>query len=74
MSLADMLPDEQERENLAELYALINRLDKFERAVIMLWLDGRTYEEIADIMGISVSNASVRIYRIKAKLKEMSNN
>ena len=45
-----------------------------ERALILLWLDERTYEEISEILGISVSNVGVRINRIKAKLKEMSNN
>ena len=66
--------DEQERENLTELYRLINRLGKLERALILLWLDERTYEEIAEILDISVSNVGVRINRIKAKLKSMSIN
>lgn len=71
--MADLLPAPQERENLRELYALINRLDRLERALIMLWLDERTYEEIAEILGVSLPNVKVRIHRIKAKLKNMSN-
>lgn len=74
LPMADLFADEQERENLTELYRLINRLGKLERALILLWLDERTYEEISEILGISVSNVGVRINRIKAKLKEMSNN
>ena len=72
--MADLFADEQEKESLRELYSLINRLGKLERALILLWLDERTYEEIAEILDISVSNVGVRINRIKAKLKAMSNN
>ena len=74
MSMADLFPDEQEREQLRELYQLINRLGELERALILLWLDDRSYEEMAEMLDISVSNVGVRINRIKAKLKQMSNN
>ena len=70
---ADLITDEQEKENLRELYSLINRLGKLERALILLWLEERSYEEIAEILDISVSNVGVRINRIKTKLREMSN-
>ena len=73
-SMTELLSDEQEKENLRELYALINRLGKLERALILLWLEERSYEEIAEILDISVSNVGVRINRIKAKLVLMSNN
>lgn len=73
-SMTELLSDEQEKENLRELYALINRLGKLERALILLWLEERSYEEIAKILDISVSNVGVRINRIKAKLVSMSNN
>ena len=74
LSMTDLMTDEQEKENLRELYALINRLGKLERALILLWLEERSYEEISEILDISVSNVGVRINRIKAKLKSMSNN
>lgn len=74
LSMTELFADEQERENLRELYTLINRLGKLERALIMLWLDERSYEEISEILDISVTNVGVRINRIKAKLKAMSNN
>lgn len=72
--MSDLMADEKERENLRELYTLINHLGKLERALILLWLEERSYEEIAEILDISVSNVGVRINRIKAKLKNMSNN
>ncbi|MBQ7156349.1 MAG: sigma-70 family RNA polymerase sigma factor [Bacteroidaceae bacterium] len=74
LSMTELFADEQERENLRELYTLINRLGKLERALIMLWLDEKSYEEISEILDISVTNVGVRINRIKAKLKAMSNN
>lgn len=72
-SMADLFPEESEREQLKELYQLISQLDELERALILLWLDNKSYEEIAEILGISVSNVGVRINRVKARLREMSN-
>ena len=74
VSMNNIVIDEQERENLQELYALINRLGKLERALILLWLEEKSYEEIAEILELSVINVGVRINRIKAKLRKMSNN
>ena len=74
LSMTDILADEHEKDNLRELYNLINRLGKLERALILLWLEEKSYEEIAEILDISVSNVGVRINRIKTKLKTMSNN
>ena len=51
----------------------IARLGQFDRAIILLWLENLTYEEIAAIMGITVKNVSVRLFRIKEELKNMSN-
>ena len=47
------------------LYRRIHRLKPFDRAIVLLWLEGLPYEEIAAIIGISVKNVSVRLYRIK---------
>ena len=51
----------------------IAQLGQFDRAIILLWLENMSYEEIAAIMGITVKNVSVRLYRIKEELKNMSN-
>ena len=55
------------------LYDRINRLDIFDRAIILLWLENMTYQDIADVVGISVSNVTTRLFRIKEQLKTMSN-
>ena len=55
------------------LYDRIHRLKPFDRAIVLRWLENMSYEEIAAIVGITVKNVSVRLYRIKEELKQMSN-
>ena len=55
------------------LYKRIHCLKPFDRAIVLLWLEGIPYEEIASIVGITTKNVSVRLYRIKEELKQMSN-
>ncbi len=49
----------------------IARLNPFDRAIVLLWLENISYEEIGQIVGISTSNVSVRLVRIKEQLKKM---
>lgn len=56
---------------IQELYKVINLLNKYERTLIWLWLEEKTYEEIAEITGYSKSNVGVRLMRVKDKLKMM---
>ena len=65
--------DIEKKYYIDELYLLINRLNKFEKAIILLWLEDRDYEEIASIVGISKNNVAVKLNRIKDKLRRMSN-
>lgn len=60
-------------EEIQELYKLINRLGKIERALVLLYLDDKPYKEIAEITGLSVTNVATKLSRIKDKLKQMSN-
>lgn len=53
------------------LHERIGRLQPFDRAIVLLWLENMSYEEIAQIVGISVKNVSVKLYRIKEQLKQM---
>lgn len=62
----------EENEAVAELYACISRLEKLERALIFLYLEDRPYKEIAEIMGITATNVSTKINRIKEKLRKIS--
>jgi RNA polymerase sigma-70 factor (ECF subfamily) len=60
-------------EEIRELYQLIYRLKDLERAIILLWLEEKSYQEIAVITGLSLSNVATKLKRIKEKLKTMSN-
>lgn len=58
-------------EDVKILYKAISQLNKVEKAIVLLWLEDKSYEEIADTIGMSVKNISVRLVRIKAKLIEL---
>lgn len=55
------------------LHQRISRLGPFDRAIVLLWLENMSYEEIGAIVGITAKNVSVRLFRIKEQLKNMSN-
>jgi RNA polymerase sigma-70 factor (ECF subfamily) len=42
-----------------------------DRALVMLWLDGMSYDEIGAVVGISAQNVAVKLFRIKEQLKKM---
>jgi RNA polymerase sigma-70 factor (ECF subfamily) len=67
-----MAPESME-ENIKVMYQLIYQLKSLERAIILLYLDEKTYQEIADITGLTLNNIAIKIKRIKEKLKNMSN-
>ena len=58
---------------IRQLYDRINRLGLVDRSIILMWLENLSYEEIGAILGISVKNVSVKLVRIREKLKQMSN-
>ncbi len=53
------------------LHQRISKLKPFDRAIVLLWLENLSYEEIGQIVGISAKNVSVRLFRIKEQLKQM---
>ena len=55
------------------LHKRISKLQPFDRAIVLLWLENLSYEEIGQIVGISTKNVSVRLFRIREQLKQMSN-
>lgn len=56
-------------ERLVELYRFIGQLDVMHRALMLLYLEDRSYAEIAEILGISQTNVATKIGRIKEKLR-----
>ena len=71
----DLFEDrDEDTQQVSMLHKRISLLKPFDRAIVLLWLEDLSYEEIAQIVGISAKNVSVRLYRIKEQLKQMSNN
>lgn len=70
----DLFESKGEKEQQVEmLHKRITRLQPFDRAIVFLWLEDISYEEIGLILGITAKNVSVRLTRIREKLKQMSN-
>ena len=64
---------DEDTKQVDRLHKRISQLQPFDRAIVLLWLENLSYEEIGLIVGISAKNVSVRLYRIKEQLKNMSN-
>lgn len=64
--------DNPQTQQIRVLYDRISRLDLIDRSLILLWLEGISYDEIGAIIGISPNNVGVKLTRIKEKLVKMS--
>lgn len=62
----------EEMKQIRMLQNRISRLRPFDRAIVLLWLENISYDEIGAIVGISSKNVSVRLFRIKEQLRKMS--
>ena len=78
--VSDAVPEEViedshafEDESLSHLYDAIRQLSEVDRGVILLYLEEKSYQEIADIIGTNPNNIGVRIKRIKERLKKLLN-
>ena len=55
------------------LHQRIGKLGLVDRALVMMWLEGMSYDEIGAVMGISSQNVGVKLFRIKEQLKKVNN-
>jgi RNA polymerase sigma factor (sigma-70 family) len=58
-------------ENAERLFWILRHLNDPEKALVSLYLEDFSFQEIAEIIGISENNVGVRLNRIKNKLKEI---
>jgi len=65
---ADSGPDAEDR---AALYQAIGRLSAVDKAFILLYLEDRPYDEMADILGITQNNVRVKMHRVQEKLRSL---
>ena len=63
---------DEDTKQIDMLHRRISRLRPFDRAIVLLWLENMPYEEIGQVVGISTTNVSSRLYRIKEQLKKMN--
>ena len=56
---------------LEMLYRCIDKLGEIDKAIILLYLDGNSHDEISEIIGLSRTNVGTRIGRIKEQLKKL---
>ena len=65
-------PDERldRQDQLDRLYAVLDRLDEVDKALVMMYLDEKSYREMADVLGISENHVGVKLHRIKNKLAD----
>ncbi len=74
ISLSIVEENSEFEENISILYQLIEKLDEFDKALILLYLDNNKHHDIAVILGISETNVATKIYRIKKILKTQFSN
>ncbi|BAV06340.1 RNA polymerase sigma-70 factor, ECF subfamily [Filimonas lacunae] len=75
--LADNFPDiadshDPADEQLMAMYKAIATLSKIDKALIMLYLEDYSYQEIGEMLGITANNVAVKMNRVKIRLKEES--
>jgi RNA polymerase sigma factor (sigma-70 family) len=61
---------ENKEEKIARMYQAIGTLSPLNRAIVMLYLDDLSYEEIASVTGLTKTNVGVRLVRIKSELEK----
>ena len=66
--------DAEREEKLGQLYMAIEKLNQVEKAIVMLYMEDRTYEEMEEILGINQGNLRVKMNRIKDKLRQLTKN
>ncbi|MDE6337905.1 MAG: RNA polymerase sigma factor [Muribaculaceae bacterium] len=70
------IPEEKEDEGLRErfetLHRLISELSPIDKAIVTMWLDERSYDEIAEVVGMSKNNIGLRLHRIRERWRKQS--
>jgi RNA polymerase sigma-70 factor, ECF subfamily len=67
-----LINDQPDSSNSEILYQCIDELNQLNKAIILLYLDGNSHDEISEITGISKTNVGTRIGRIKEQIKDLA--
>ena len=68
--LPEIIVESPETDRLNEVMDQVKKLPKVDRSLVLLYLEDKSYKEMAEIMGLSESNIGVKLNRIKKKLRE----
>lgn len=71
-AIADQAMDTTREDQLRQLHDAIGQLGEIEKAIVMLYLEERSYEEMEEILGVSQNNLRVKMNRIKEKLRKLT--
>ena len=66
--------NDQQSRQVKLLHQRISRLQPFDRAIVLLWLENMSYDDIAAVVGITAKAVGVRLVRIREQLKQMNDN
>jgi len=69
--IADEKYDSETEENIKQLHKAVSQLTGVEKSIVLLYLENKKYEEIAEITGITQNYVRVKMNRIKKKLKKL---
>ena len=64
--------DSEKEEQLQQLYKAIAGLSEIEKAIVMLYLEDKSYDEMEEILGINQNNLRVKMNRVKEKLRKLT--
>ena len=64
----------EEIEQYSLMYRLIGMLKPIDKSIILMWLDGNSYDDIADVVGLSRNAVASRLKRAKDSLASMYEN
>lgn len=70
--IASWIEEQDDMSELKILYSSIDELNEMNKAIVLLYLDGNSHEEISEITGISKTNVGTRMNRIKSELKKIA--
>ena len=69
---AETYEEKLKEEKLQQMYAAIGRLTEVEKAIVMLYLEDKSYDEMEEILGIGNGALRVKMNRIKEKLRSLT--
>ena len=69
--IAEEYESDDTDEQIRRIYAFMEQFSELDKALLMLYLEERAYEEIAGILGITVTNVATKISRLKQRLKKL---